>query len=131
MKKKYALLKIIVLSIFVFLFGLLHLNSFDNDEYVNLKNNNTNTTTVLEVDIKEEIIKENSSIDNFNEEKININTASIKELTKLNGIGDTIASSIIEYRNANNGFKTIDEIKKVKIIGEKTFNKIKDFITVK
>ena len=131
MKKKYALLKIIVLSIFVFLFGLLHLNSFDNDEYVNLKNNNTNTTTVLEVDIKEEIIKENSSIDNFNEEKININTASTKELTKLNGIGDTIASSIIEYRNANNGFKTIDEIKKVKIIGEKTFNKIKDFITVK
>ena len=131
MKKKYALLKIIVLSIFVFLFGLLHLNSFDNDEYVNLKNNNTNTTTVLEVDIKEEIIKEDSGIDNFNEEKININTASTKELTKLNGIGDTIASSIIEYRNANNGFKTIDEIKKVKRIGEKTFNKIKDFITVK
>ena len=131
MKKKYALLKIIVLSIFVFLFGLLHLHSFNDDEYVDLKNNNTNTTTVLEVDIKEEIIKENSSIDNFNEEKININTASTKELTKLNGIGDTIASSIIEYRNANNGFKTIDEIKKVKIIGEKTFNKIKDFITVK
>lgn len=131
MKKKYALLKIIVLSIFVFLFGLLHLHSFNNDEYVDLKNNNTNNTTVLEVDIKEEIIKEDSSIDNFNEEKININTASIKELTKLNGIGDTIASSIIEYRNANNGFKTIDEIKKVKRIGEKTFNKIKDFITVK
>ena len=98
---------------------------------MNLKNNNTNTTTVLEVDIKEEIIKEDSGIDNFNEEKININTASTKELTKLNGIGDTIASSIIEYRNANNGFKTIDEIKKVKRIGEKTFNKIKDFITVK
>ena len=131
MKKKYALLKIIVLSIFVFLFGLLHLHSFNNDEYVDLKNNNTNTSAVLEVDIKEEIIKEDSSIDNFNEEKININTASIKELTKLNGIGDTIASSIIEYRNVNNGFKTIDEIKKVKRIGEKTFNKIKDFITVK
>lgn len=131
MKKKYALLKIIVLSIFVFLFGALHLHSFNNDEYLDLKNNNANTTTVLEVDIKEEIIKEDSSIDNFNEEKININTASIKELTKLNGIGDTIASSIIEYRDTNNGFKTIDEIKKVKRIGEKTFNKIKDFITVK
>ena len=61
---------------------------------------------------------------------ININTADEKELQKIRGIGPVIASRIVEYRNNNGSFKTIDEIKKVRGIGEKTFEKMKDSITV-
>lgn len=61
---------------------------------------------------------------------ININTASESELQTLNGIGPVIAGRIVEYRQQNGAFQSIDEIKKVRGIGNKTFDKFKDFITV-
>ena len=45
--------------------------------------------------------------------KVNINTASITELCSLDGIGESIASSVIEYRNRNGSFGSIEDIKKV------------------
>jgi len=62
--------------------------------------------------------------------KININTASASELDQLPGIGPAYANKIIDYRQKNNGFKSIDEIKNVKGIGEATFNKMKDKISI-
>ena len=62
--------------------------------------------------------------------KININTASKKELTTLKGVGDKIADRIIEYRKAH-PFKTIEDLMNVKGIGQKLFDKNKDLITVK
>lgn len=62
--------------------------------------------------------------------KININTASETELDSLPGIGPTYAKRIIEYRNANGGYKSIEDIKNVKGIGDKTFDKFKDKIIV-
>ena len=61
---------------------------------------------------------------------ININTADKDELTSLDGIGETIAERIIEYRDANGFFGNTEDIKNVKGIGDKTFENIKDFITV-
>ncbi len=61
--------------------------------------------------------------------KININSAGKTELETLPGIGSTIAQSIIDYRESNNGFASIDDIKNVNRIGDKTFDKIKDMIT--
>lgn len=61
---------------------------------------------------------------------ININSATADELKSLNGIGDSKANSIIEYREKNGGFKSIDDIKNVDGIGEKMFEKIKDSLTV-
>jgi len=61
---------------------------------------------------------------------ININTASSEQLQSLPGIGKTIAQNIIDYRNTNGPFQSINEIKNVPRIGEKTFEKIKDKITV-
>lgn len=61
--------------------------------------------------------------------KININTATKKELVTLKGIGAKIADRIIEYRKAH-PFKTIEEIMKVKGISQKKFDKIKDSISV-
>ena len=63
-------------------------------------------------------------------EKININTASIAELQKLPRIGEVVAKRIIDFREENGKFKRIEEIMKVKGIGEKTFMNIKDLITV-
>ncbi len=62
--------------------------------------------------------------------KININTATIKELITLNGIGDSKAQNIITYREENGLFKTIEDIKNVSGIGDTIFINIKDQITV-
>lgn len=60
--------------------------------------------------------------------KININIAGEEELDTLSGIGQTLAKRIIEYREQNGAFSSIDEITQVRGIGEATYNKIKDFI---
>ncbi len=62
--------------------------------------------------------------------KVNINTASLSELDSLPGIGPTYAQRIIDYRNNNGGFKSIDELKNVKGIGDKTFDKFKESVTI-
>lgn len=62
--------------------------------------------------------------------KVNINTATAEELSSLPGIGPTRAQSIIEYRTANGPFQSIEDIKNVKGIGDATFEKLKDKITV-
>ena len=62
--------------------------------------------------------------------KININTASSIELQKLPQIGEKVAQRIIDFREKNGKFKRIEELMKVKGIGEKTFEKLRDQITV-
>lgn len=61
---------------------------------------------------------------------INLNTATKEELITLSGIGEQKADDIIMYRLKNGPFETIDDLKNVSGIGEKTFDKLKDFITV-
>lgn len=62
--------------------------------------------------------------------KININKAGVEELTQLKGIGTVIAGRIVEYREKNGSFESPADITKVDGIGEKTFQSIKDRITV-
>ena len=61
---------------------------------------------------------------------ININTATADELISLSEIGEVLAARIIEYREQNGGFDSIDEIKEVSGIGDAKFEAIKDMITV-
>lgn len=61
---------------------------------------------------------------------ININTATLEELQKISGIGEVKAKGIIQYREQNGGFNSIEEIKNIDGIGEKTFEKMKDQIKV-
>jgi competence protein ComEA len=65
-----------------------------------------------------------------NDALININTATLEQLDILPGIGLSYAQAIIDYRTQNGPFKTIEEIKNVKHIGDSVFAKIKDRITV-
>jgi competence protein ComEA len=62
--------------------------------------------------------------------KININKATIDQLTEIKGIGQSYAKGIVAYREKNGPFKKIEDIKEVKGIGDKLFEKIKDQITV-
>ena len=64
------------------------------------------------------------------EGKININTASMEELVELKHIGDAYAQRIIDFREKNGPFEKIEDIMKVKGIGEKIFEANKDRIIV-
>ena len=61
---------------------------------------------------------------------VNINTASVTELTSLSGIGQSRADAIIEYRETNGKFKDISDLMKISGIKDGIFNKIKDKISV-
>ena len=72
-----------------------------------------------------------TGIDNKENDTININKADEKELQELNGIGESLASSIIKYREDNGKFKNIEDLKNVPGIGESKFSNIKEKIKVK
>ncbi len=62
--------------------------------------------------------------------KINVNQASLKELETIPGVGPVTAGNIISYREDNGPFQTLEDIKNVSRIGDKTFEKLKDFIKI-
>ena len=58
--------------------------------------------------------------------KVDINAASVEQLTELPGVGDTLATRIVEYRESSGGFQSPEELS----IGEKSFLKLRDHISV-
>lgn len=66
----------------------------------------------------------------FNFKRLNINTASREELMILPGIGDNYAEAIISYRSHYGKFSSLDEIKNIPGIGNKTFGTLKTLITI-
>ena len=81
------------------------------------------------VDNKANIIESSNEVSNNNYNgKVNINTASLEQLMTLNGIGESKAKAIIEYRNINGSFKSIEEIKNVSGISDKIYENIKNDI---
>lgn len=116
-----------------------------NNKTTTSVNTSTNTCSVTSYDINdcvsqtESIITvaegaaKNDSTDtetDTEETLVNINTASQSELETLSGIGEVKAKAIIEYRQSNGNFNSIEEIKNVSGIGDALFAKIKDYITV-
>ena len=64
-------------------------------------------------------------------EKININKANSSDLQQISGIGPSLAEKIINYRNSNGKFNSIEELKNVSGIGDKKFESIKEYLTLK
>ena len=62
--------------------------------------------------------------------KINLNTATVSQLEDLPGIGPALAARIVEHRQKNGAFKSVDDLMAVKGIGEKNFSKIQGSLTV-
>ena len=94
-------------------------------------------------EISEEMNKEQDSLESIEKEpkiskkelklrekSINLNSAGLDELVSLPGIGTSTAEKIIEYRNEKGKFKSVQQIMNVKGIGEKKFQKIKDYLTI-
>ncbi len=63
-------------------------------------------------------------------QRVNINTATVEELVTLPGVGDSVARKIVEHREKNGNFKATEDLKNVKGIGEKNFEKMKELVTV-
>lgn len=95
-------------------------NNIKNDSCITQDKKENKTTTTKTQESKKEETKTSSII--------NINTASLEELTTLKGIGEKKAQKIIEYRTKS-PFKTKEQIMEVSGIGESLYNKIKDNIT--
>lgn len=62
--------------------------------------------------------------------KIDLNAATTDELVQIKGIGEKYAQRIIEYREKNGPFRQIEDIMKVKGIGPKTFESIKESLII-
>ena len=75
-----------------------------------------------------EVTNNEVSYSQVSDDKVSINDASLSELMTINGIGEVKAKSIVEYRNNNGRFKSIEDIKNVSGIGNSTFEKIKNYI---
>lgn len=60
--------------------------------------------------------------------KANINTATVEQLSLLPGIGTKIAEDIVNYRKTNGNFNSPEDLRKVKGVGDKKFEKVKEFI---
>jgi competence protein ComEA len=74
--------------------------------------------------------KDKLLIHNSPDAKININTADAKSLMELYNIGESTAKNIIDYRESHGHFKKIEDIQNVTGIGAKTYDKIKELITI-
>lgn len=95
-----------------------------NHELVYISNKNDINKGNLNSSLEADVSKSKGISNNI----VNINNATLEELKTLNGIGDSKAKSIIEYREQNGGFKSIEDIKNVTGIGDKMFETIKEQI---
>ena len=82
-------------------------------------------------EVVENTSQSNAGSENNKSETVNINKASQTELETLPGIGPSTALKIINYRNENGKFSSIEDLKKVSGIGDSKFDNIKDLISVK
>ena len=147
MIKKYLLLCIFILILIYSIFSNFFVSKSIDDKKIKVKVNDQEYSVDVGTtfkELKEEydldassnvadeaILYENQEVDiNDNAGKISINKATYEELITLPGIGPKTAEKIIEYRNTYGSFWSLEDIKKVKGIGDKKYAKLKEYITI-
>lgn len=70
------------------------------------------------------------SLPAFSAEKVDINTASVEQLVEVKGIGEVLAQRIVEYRQAHDGFASLEELNNVKGVGGKSLKKLRPYLTL-
>lgn len=98
---------------------------------INIPNINDENREVMTEDMIDNMKENEAENKEESDQKININKATQTELENLKGIGPSLSNKIIEYRNENGKFKSIEEIKNVNGIGDTKYEGIKNYITVK
>ncbi len=102
-------------------------------EKIYVPNKNDELTEYITKENGNNLISEGNNTSNNlkgENDKVNINTATLNELDSLPGIGPSTAQKIIDYREENGNFKTIEDLQNVKGIGDAKFEEIKDKIIV-
>ena len=61
--------------------------------------------------------------------KLNVNTATAQQFASLPGVGEKLATRIVDYRQKSGGFKSVNELMNVQGIGEKNFAKLQQYLT--
>ena len=125
LNKNYSTEKILLIVALILFAGIIFFNAFYKSD--------ASIPSVIYINendkISSENLDDNGQISNLN--KININTATVEELSEnLSGVGESIAKRIVEYREHNGEFTNIEDIKNVSGIGDKMFESIKDLICV-
>ncbi|WP_346878641.1 helix-hairpin-helix domain-containing protein [Clostridium sp. UBA7791] len=82
-----------------------------------------------EIEVEEQQEKDTGAVDSKG--KININKATVDELMTIPGIGQVKAQSIVDYRNENGKFKSVDKLTNITGIGVKTLEKLRDKVDIK
>lgn len=89
-----------------------------------------NVQCISKTPVNNSCIEEEVDTGDDKKSKISINTATLEELLALSGIGEAKAKSIIEYREKNGAFTSLEDLTKVDGIGQALFDKIKENITL-
>lgn len=115
--KKYLVLPMVLFLLALYFIGL---RLWQNRSREILAPTVISNTSMQENESETEVI--------FPEKKLNINTATKEELMSIDGIGEVIALRILMKREELGSFKIIEQITQVDGIGQKTFDKIKNYI---
>lgn len=103
--------------------------------YIPKKNENLEDKELFVSDAGKSLIMESATKENentsINSTKVNINTANEEKLKALPGVGESMAKKIIDYRNKNGKFNSIEDIKNVSGIGDSKYENIKEYLTIK
>jgi len=129
-----SVLIVALVAVSAFMLGSDYQAKQNSNATVGAAESTTNTSATTIDEIKETIESPNSEgtvvSSGAAASKININTAGLSELDSLPGIGPKYAQAIIDYRNQNGLFVSINDLEKVKGIGPKTIDKFRDQITL-
>lgn len=102
-------------------------NSASSSSKSSKATSNKTSKTSTKKEVKKTPIKKKQALT----KKININTANAEELQALSGIGEVKAKLILDYRKKHGSFKSLEELKNIKGIGDKTYDSLKSDISLR